>query len=82
VYVPAVLDDGVIAPVVLLMVSPPGALNVPPVYAPVPDRVTDAELTDVQKGVPAKDIVAVGAAVIVTNVVAVTAAQPPAAVFV
>lgn len=31
VYVPAVLDDGVMAPVVLLIVSPAGALNVPPV---------------------------------------------------
>jgi hypothetical protein len=54
VYVPAVLDEGVISPVVVFMVSPDGAaLYVPPLYAPVPVNVTEAVLTVVQKGVPA-----------------------------
>jgi hypothetical protein len=53
VYVPAVLDEGVITPVVVFMVSPDGALYVPPLYAPVPVNVTEAVLTVVQKGVPA-----------------------------
>ena len=76
------LDDGVISPVELLMLNPAGALNVPPVYAPVPDKLTDTELTVVQKGVPVYEMVAVGTAVIVTDAVAITAAQPPAAGFV
>ncbi len=51
VYVPGVLLDGVIAPVVALIVSPAGALNVPPV---VPVRVTVcAVVTDLQYGLPA-----------------------------
>jgi hypothetical protein len=45
----------------------------------VPVNATGAELTEVQKGVPEYDMVAVGSAVIVTLVVAVTDAQPPAA---
>jgi hypothetical protein len=39
-------------------------------------------LTDVQNGVPEYEIVAVGTAVIVIDVVAVIAAQPPDALFV
>jgi hypothetical protein len=77
-----VLDDGVISPVELFMVNPAGALKVPPLKAPVPDNVTDAELTVVQKGVPVYEMVAVGTAVITTDAVVVTAAQPPAAGFV
>ena len=48
---PAVLLDGVIAPVVELMVNPAGVeLYVPPLE---PDRVTDcAVLTEVQYGLP------------------------------
>jgi hypothetical protein len=61
------------------MLKPEGAENEPPVYAAVPPRVIWAEVAEVQNGVPAYDIVAVGSAVIVTLVVAVTAAQPPAA---
>ena len=42
VYVPAVLEDGVIAPEVPLIVNPAGILvYVPPVYAPVPLKLTD-----------------------------------------
>jgi len=82
VYVPAVLELGVIAPVPGSMDNPAGALKVPPVYAPVPLNVTDcAVLTVVQKG-PAYEIVAVGTAVIVTELVAVTCGHPPAAAIV
>ena len=75
---------GVIAPVEGSIVNPAGdALYVPPEKAPVPVRVTDcAVLTEVQKGVPEYEMLAVGTAVIVTDVVAVIAAQPPAALFV
>jgi hypothetical protein len=53
VYVPAVLDEGVITPVVVFMLTPDGvALYVPPLNAPVPVNVTEAEFTVVQKGVP------------------------------
>ena len=81
---PAVLVLGVMAPVELLMESPAGeALYVPPVYAPEPVRVTDwVAVTDMQKGVPAYEIVAAGRAVIVMVLVAVTWAQPPAAAMV
>jgi hypothetical protein len=73
VYVPAVLVLGVIAPVLGSIVNPAGALYVPPVYAPVPLNVTDCAVdTVVQNGVPAYEIVAVGTAVIVTELVAVT----------
>jgi hypothetical protein len=71
-----VLVLGLILPVAALIDSPAVAENVPPVYAAVPFRVTGAAVRLVQKGVPAYDIVAVGNAVIVTLVVAVTAAQP------
>jgi hypothetical protein len=40
VYIPGVLDEGVIAPEPELIVSPGVELNVPPVYNPVPVRVT------------------------------------------
>ena len=71
---------GVIAPVVGSIVNPAGAEKVPPVYAPVPVKVTGcAELREEQKGVPAYVIVAVGTAVIVIDVVVVIAAQPPEA---
>jgi hypothetical protein len=79
VYVPGVLMLGLISPVDALMLNPAGAENVPPVYAAVPLRVTGAEVAEVQYGVPAYAMVAVGSAVTVTLVVAVTAAQPPAA---
>ena len=83
VYVPGVLVPGVIAPVEGSIVNPAGALYVPPLNAPVPVSVTDCAVpTDVQNGAPAYDIVAVGSAVMVTGVVAVIAAQPPAAAFV
>jgi hypothetical protein len=74
-----VLVPGLISPVEALMLNPAGAENVPPIYAAVPLRVTGAEVEEVQYGVPAYEIVAVGSAVMVTLVVAVTEAQPPAA---
>ena len=77
------LDDGVISPVELFIVNPAGAaVYVPPEKAPVPVKVTDAEFTVVQKGVPAYEMVAVGTAVMITDAVAVTAAQPPEAALV
>ena len=78
VYVPAVLVLGVMAPVEASIVNPAGAVKVPPVYTPVPVNVTGcAVATVLQKGVPAYEIVAVGTAVIIIVVVAITAAQPP-----
>ncbi len=51
--VPAVLDEGVMSPVELLIVNPAGAaVYVPPVCAPVPVNVTEAVPGVVQKGVP------------------------------
>jgi hypothetical protein len=44
VYVPDVLNDGVISPVVLLILKPVGALNVPPV---VPVTVTPCTVVTV-----------------------------------
>jgi hypothetical protein len=74
---------GVTAPVEGSIVNPAGALYVPPVKAPVPVRVTDcAVLTDVQNGVPEYEIVAVGTAVIVYDVVVVKTEQPPDAAIV
>src|SRR5258707_13767338 len=50
---------------------------VPPVYAPVPVKVTgSAVASEIQNGVPAYVMAAVGTAVIVTDVVTGTAAQP------
>ena len=70
VYVPAVLELGVIAPVLELMLKPVGlALYVP---LAVPTRVTDCALVRVlQNGELAYEIVADGSDVIVTLVVAV-----------
>jgi hypothetical protein len=49
-----VLLDGVISPVAVLIVKPAVELYVPPVYAPVPFKVTDWVPTkDVQNGEPA-----------------------------
>ena len=77
-YVPAVLVLGVIAPVDELIVNPAVELNVPPLNAPVPVSVTAwAVATDLQNGVPAYEMFAVGASVIVTDVVTGTAAHPP-----
>ena len=45
---------GLIAPVTELMLKPDVEVNVPPVYASVPFRVTAWPApTDIQKGVPA-----------------------------
>ena len=54
VQVPGVLVFGVIAPVFVLIVKPDGAeLYDPPVYEPVPVKVTDwAVETDVQNELP------------------------------
>ncbi len=74
---PAVLVLGVIAPVLRLMFNPVVGLTlyVPPV---VPVSVIACDVVIVlQYGEPAYVIVALGAAVIVTNLVALTAAQPP-----
>ena len=71
---------GLISPVEALMLRPAGAVNVPPEYAAVPFSVTGAEVAEVQYGVPAYEMVAVGNAVMVTLVVAATTAQPPAAI--
>ena len=71
---------GVIAPVVPSIVKPTVELYVPP---DVPVWVTACALeTDVQNGVPPYDIVATGNELIVTEVVAWTVAQPPAAAIV
>jgi len=66
------------APVFASMVSPAGeALYVPPV---VPVRVTGwPPVSDLQKGVPAYEMVAAGWAVMVTDVVMGTAAHPAVA---
>ena len=54
VYVPAVLVDGVTAPVTELMINPAVEEYVPPVYAPVPFKVIDwAVATVLQNGLPA-----------------------------
>jgi hypothetical protein len=81
VYVPAVLVLGVTAPVPALIVNPAGdAVYIPPL---VPVKVTGcAVATDLQNGVPAYVMLAVGNAVIVIGVVAVTTAQPPDAAIV
>lgn len=79
VYVPGVLADGVIAPVVALMLKPIVDENVPP---DVPVNVTAcADETELQNG-PAYEMVADGAVIIATLVVVVKAAQPPDAAIV
>ena len=81
VQVPTVLELGVTAPVLELMLKPAGL----ELYVPlaVPTRVTDCALVIVlQNGEPAQLILALGAAVIVTVVVFITAAQPAEAAIV
>jgi hypothetical protein len=70
-----------IAPVDASSVKPPGdTLYVPDVYAPVPVSTTACEaVVEVQKFADEYEIEAVGANVIVTDAVAVTAEQPLAA---
>ncbi len=81
VQVPTVLELGVTAPVLELILKPAGLeLYVPPL---APMRVTACELERVlQNGEPAQLILAFGAAVIVTVVVVLTAEQPPDAAIV
>ena len=80
VQVPAVLALGVIAPVLALMLNPVVEEYVPPV---VPVCVTDCALERVlQNGEPAQLILALGAEVIVTVAVVLTAEQPPVAAIV
>ena len=79
-YVPAVLVPGVIAPVDELIVKPAVDEKTPPV---VPVNVTACAVpSDEQKGEPLYDMVAIGNVVIVTDVVAVCRAHPPAAAIV
>ena len=74
VYVLAMEVDGVISPVVELIVNPPPAEKVPPA---VPTMVTGCAVeTDLQNGVPAYEIVADGNPVMVTEAVTVPAAHP------
>ena len=74
VQVPAVLVLGVISPVLASMLKPVAEEYVPPV---VPVWLTDCALVRVlQNGEPAQLILALGAAVIVTVVVVLTAEQP------
>ena len=74
---------GVTAPVEEWIENPTVEPKVPPVKAPVPLKLTDcAVLNEIQNGEPAKIIVAVGTAVMVTAVVAVTTPQPPDAAIV
>ena len=81
VQVPTVLELGVTAPVLELILKPAGL----ELYVPlaVPTRVTDCALVIVlQNGEPAQLIVALGAELIVTVVVFITAAQPAEAAIV
>lgn len=75
------LAEGKIAPDVLLIDNPAVELYTPPA---VPLRVTERADMDVQNGLPEYDILVdwLGAAPIVTEVVAFTAAQPPDAAIV
>jgi hypothetical protein len=79
VYVPSVLVEGVIAPVEALIINPAAEEYVPPV---VPVNVTGWTADVIQKVGPLYAIVAVGAVVMVTNVVAEKAEHPPAAAMV
>ena len=69
---------GIIAPVDASNVKPPGdALYVPVVYAPIPVSTTVCDaVVEVQKFADEYEIEAVGARVIVTDAIAVTAEQP------
>jgi hypothetical protein len=62
VYVPAVLSEGLMAPVEAFRLRPAGEeVYVPPVKVPVPDKFTFWEVVcDVQNGVPGYEIPAVG----------------------
>ena len=72
-----------IAPVVASTDKPAVELYAPPVYASVPVNVTACPVVKlVQNGVPAYDIVAVGAVVIIIFAVATTCAHPAAAAIV
>jgi hypothetical protein len=74
VWVPAVLELGFIAPVLALILKTVFEEYMPPV---IPVCVTDCALERVlQNGEPAKLILALGAGVMVTVVVVVTAEQP------
>jgi hypothetical protein len=54
VYVPGVLVDGIISPVVLFSVNPAGkALYVPPVKDPLPVKVTDCPVVMLAQNGPA-----------------------------
>ena len=80
VQVPAVLVLGIIAPVLALMLKPVVEEYVPPV---VPVCVTDCALVRVlQNGDPAQLILALGAVVMLTLAVVLTAAQGPVAAIV
>ena len=80
VQVPAVLVLGMIAPVLVLILKPVVEEYVPPV---VPDWVTGCALVIVlQNGEPEQLILALGAVVIVTLAVVLTAEQPAAAAIV
>ena len=76
VCVPVELVPRLIAPVVLFICNPGVPLYAPPA---VPVCVTEITPPLEQKVVPLYEMVAVGAAVIVTELFAVTAAQPPVA---
>jgi hypothetical protein len=77
VYVPGVLAEGVTAPEEASMLKPAVDENEPPV---VPVNVTlCAEDVDEQNGEPLYEMVAAGVGVMVTDVVVLYAAQPPAA---
>ena len=69
---------GVIAPVVASIVNPGVEENTPPAKTPlVPENITGCTVASLeQNGVPAYVITAVGAAVMVTLVVAVCKGQP------
>src|SRR5260221_6712706 len=77
VYVRDVCVIGVLTCAVPMIDNPAVDEYVPPVYAPVPVKVTgSAVASEIQNGVPAYVMAAVGTAVIVTDVVTGTAAQP------
>ena len=77
VYTPAVLVLGVIAPVVASILNPAVEEKTPPVNAPlVPENVTGCTVALFEQNGEAYVIAAVGAAVIITLVVAVCKGQP------
>jgi hypothetical protein len=72
-----VLVEGVIAPELALIVNPEVEEYLPPAVPVLVTGCVDVSL--LQKGVPAYDMVAAGEVVIVIVLVAVTIPQPPAA---